>query len=260
MARQKNITLGKGELHFAPFVSGTQTPVAGERYLGNSTEFNFSQESATLDHFESDHGINVTDDSVQLSTTRNGNFVLDDIQKENLAMFINGAASTVATSSATGLTDTFTAVEADRWYQLGVDSSNPTGLRGVTTTAVTDGAGTPVPYTVTDDYVVDAALGRVYIPAGSSAIGAIVKVTYDIAATSAITVLSGQDTVSGQLRFISFNPKGLKRDYLFPYVNITPNGDFALKGDDWQNLPFNIAILQKAGAEAIYIDGRPGEV
>ena len=41
-----------------------------------------------------------------------------------------------------------------------------------------------------------------------------------------------------------------------PYVKISPNGDYALKGDEWQQIPFNIEILKKTGFEALYSDGR----
>jgi len=41
-----------------------------------------------------------------------------------------------------------------------------------------------------------------------------------------------------------------------PYVKLMPNGDFALKGDEWQQLSFNIEVLKKGTLEAVYMDGR----
>ena len=47
-----------------------------------------------------------------------------------------------------------------------------------------------------------------------------------------------------------------KIDYFFPAVSLSPNGDFALKGDEWQQIPLNVEILKGATNEAIYADGR----
>jgi hypothetical protein len=46
-------------------------------------------------------------------------------------------------------------------------------------------------------------------------------------------------------------------DYLMPYVRLSPNGDFALKSDEWQQLSLNVEILKLADYERIYVDGRP---
>ena len=42
-----------------------------------------------------------------------------------------------------------------------------------------------------------------------------------------------------------------------PYTEISPNGEFALKGEEGSQIPFNIEILKLTAYEAIYIDGRP---
>jgi len=59
------------------------------------------------------------------------------------------------------------------------------------------------------------------------------------------------------LRFISTNPRGPRRDVYIPKITLSPNGDWALKGDDWQTLGFNLKIGKNTGQSAIYIDGRP---
>ena len=70
-------------------------------------------------------------------------------------------------------------------------------------------------------------------------------------------VISRGQTVEGSLRYLANNPAGANIDYFMPWVKITPNGDFSLKGDEWQTVPFNIEILKKGDLEAIYVDGRP---
>jgi hypothetical protein len=44
---------------------------------------------------------------------------------------------------------------------------------------------------------------------------------------------------------------------MLPYVKLSPNGDYALKGDEWQQIPLSIEVLKASGKEAIYRDGVP---
>ncbi len=54
-----------------------------------------------------------------------------------------------------------------------------------------------------------------------------------------------------------FNPVGKQFDYSLPYVSISPNGDFNLKGEEWQQIPFSLEILRKGSLEAVYVNGQP---
>ena len=51
------------------------------------------------------------------------------------------------------------------------------------------------------------------------------------------------------------NPKGADCTYFLPYVKLSPNGDYALKGDEWQQIPLSVEVLKPTNAEAIYRDG-----
>ena len=97
------------------------------------------------------------------------------------------------------------------------------------------------------------------LEAGTIANAANVEVDYDIrAATFSRIITASEGTIEGALRYISDNPEGDNFSFFWPDVKITPNGDFALKGDDWQTIPFNVEILKKNDAtEACYITGRP---
>ena len=71
-------------------------------------------------------------------------------------------------------------------------------------------------------------------------------------------MVSSSNSVYGALRFVADNPKGDNRDYYFPYVKLAPDGDYALKGDEWQQISFSFEVLKKASnIEAVYVDGRP---
>lgn len=254
-----NYTLGRGELFFARFKASTQTPLA-ERYLGNSPELAFSAEQETLDHFNSDRGIRKKDDSVILEIGYNGNFILDDIQKENLAMFFLGESSTLS-DAGSSVTDERHQddVAPGQYLQLGTSATNPAGVRQISAVTVNlDPGGTPTAATGGVDYTIDLELARIFIiEGGAIGEGVEIGVDYTIEASSRIQVISKADSVNGAMRFIAHNPKGENIDYFMPYVQLTPNGDFNLKGDDWQQLPFNLEILQKTGLESIYANGRP---
>lgn len=64
----------------------------------------------------------------------------------------------------------------------------------------------------------------------------------------------------GLLQFVADNPEGVNRDIVLPSVTLSPNGDFAIKGDgtDWQTLELTLEVLKKNSATpAVIIDGRP---
>ncbi len=119
--------------------------------------------------------------------------------------------------------------------------------------------GSGVGYAASTDYTFNPDTGEIGIVRG----GAIdddsdITVHYAVRASTRQRVISGSTPVEGALRFIADNPKGEDFDYYMPYIKITPNGDYALKGDEWQTIPFNLEALKPSdGREAIYMDGRP---
>jgi hypothetical protein len=247
----KSYTLGKGEIYFEQ--AGT-----GERYIGNSTEFNITIESENLDHFDSDNGIRVKDDSVVLEITRTGSLITDNMSKENLALFFLGDISTV-TQTATPVVAGPLASSAVKgyFYQIGKSTANPQGVRGVTGVAVKKGATSLV---LDTDYTLDAALGRVRILETSVTVlaGDVLTVDYTPAANTRERIsTSNSASLDGSIRFVAKNPKGTQRDIYIPKVTLRPTGDFATKGDDWQQVGFAVEIGQNEGQSAIYIDGRP---
>lgn len=255
----QNYTLGRGELHFARFKTGTQTP-AGEHYFGNTPEFSMSISSENLDHFSSDRGIREKDDSVLLQTDRTGSFTTDSIQPENIALFFFGTKEIVATVAAASQVQVIAAADVvqGQGYQLGTSAANPAGVNKVSTVVVKNTTTPATVYVLNTDYSVDLANGRVtLIEGGAIATGTGITVDYAIAASSRERVVSGSQPIEGTLRYIAKNPKGKQFSYFMPYVKLAPNGDFPLKSDEWQTLPFTVEILKKTGLEAVYCDGVP---
>lgn len=263
-----NYTLGRGELHFAQFKPETQNP-GGERYIGNTPEWNATIESENLDHYDSDHGIRELDESIVLQTNRNASFITDNISPENIAYFFFGSVTALAVTAQTVDDEVIEGVIQGLTYQLGMTEANPVGARlldvytpGVDPTpdvnVIVEPAGGGTAYVEGTDYDINLTTGRLTIIAGGGIASATdIQVSYKTLASTRDRIISGSKPIEGALRYISFNPVGKQFDWYMPYVKLAPNGDYALKGDEWQQIPFSVQILKKAGLEAIYVDGSP---
>lgn len=257
-AATKDYVLGRGKFFFDPFLPNTKTKT-GERYLGNTTEFNINVESETLDHFNSDEGVRTKDDSTILELNRSGNVITDNMAAENVALFLLGDVSTVNQLSTPVVAESLGVAMEDRYYQLGSSTANPQGVRNVNSVTLNfDPSGTPVAMVLDTDYTLDADLGRVYFIEGGMADGVLdVEVNYTPTANNRERVTTNASvSVEGAVRFIAYNAKGSQKDVYIPFATLTPSGDWALKGDDWQNLSFGVEIGELTGQAAMYIDGR----
>jgi len=211
----KNYTLGRGEVWFARFKTGTQTP-DGFVYFGNTPEFNLTIESETLDHYSSDYGIREKDDSVPLQVNRTGSLITDNINPRNIALFYFGTDSVVTQVLASATTETIAAVKLEHAYQLGQSPTNPVGLVGIEDLVVEKGA---VTFVVDVDYELNADLGMLKIlPGGAIVAGDDLELTYDVKSSTRERVISGTQPVEGALRYIARNPKGKQFNYYMPSV------------------------------------------
>lgn len=261
----RNYTVGRGEVHFAPFAPGTQIH-KGFRYIGNTPEFSLTLESETLDHFNSDRGIREKDASVTIEVTRSGSIVADEIQPENIALFLFGEAATIAKAGGAVVNEQVNDVTPGYSYQLGETLVDPIGARmvvfpgsgGTLLTVKDDTTPTPVTFVAGTDYVIDPNRGRLTIVEGGAIVkGDNLRVSYTELASSYKRIISGSEPVNGALKFITFNPIGEQYDWIMPWVTISPNGDFNLKGDEWQQLPFSFEVLRKGALEGVYVNGAP---
>ena len=262
-----NYTLGRGEIHFARFFANTQNP-KGERYIGNTPEFSLTIEQEVLDHFSSDHGIREKDESIALQVNRSGTFTTDNVNIANVAMFFFGEEEEVVEAGG-AVTEVLTSVEQGLYYQLGISANRPAGAKGLigdtddsnsggAFTVELDDSNSTTAYGLNVDYTIDHELGRLYIvPGGAIVDGSNLSVAFTIRASTFDRVISGSEPVEGAMRFIAFNPVGNDIDYYFPWVKISPNGDYALKSDEWNVIPFNVEILKRSDRSAIYADQRP---
>lgn len=259
----KKYTLGRGRVFFDRFANGVSVTATtrgdGERYLGNTPEFSTTSSAENLDHYDSDAGVRVKDSSVQLTLNRTGKTVVDNIDKENVALYFLGTASSLTQGAATGLVETIT-VKKGRFYQLGATEALPAGVRNIASVVIKKGSGFSTTVTASGNYEIDEVRGRIFIENNATDIpdDTDIQVTYNVGASVREQIISGSNAIYGALRFVSDNPKGDNRDYFFPYVKMAPDGDYNLKGDDWQKIGFTFEVLRKSSnVEALYIDGIP---
>jgi hypothetical protein len=172
--------------------------------------------------------------------------------------FTTAANGTVSGATLTGgadVTETITDVARGMWYQLGITDATPQGVRGV--------GGVTITGVDEDSYVVEPGTGRFFIKSDAADIvdGSTIEVGYGVSPVVEDVVIARGETIEGKMTFIANNATGSNRDYHWPYVKLTPDGDFALKGDDWQAMTFNFEILLRDEAtERQYITKRAASV
>lgn len=264
-------TLGRGKIYVDLFKPGTNTGT-GERYLGNTPEVGLTTETDVLDHFNSDSGIREKDLTILLESSRGGSFATDVISKENVAMFFMGEVSDATMMEMPDQREAFKSWARGRTLQLGTTESTPTGARNITNLVIGtadasltldlsgDIASNPnitvIP--LAGNATADLALGRLYLEPTSSELTANkqIVVQYDVEAQTRSLVLSKNEMLYGSLRYIADNPVGENRDMFFPKVALTPDGDYNLKGDDWQTMGFTFSALKLGGQRLVYVDIR----
>lgn len=253
-----NYTLGRGRLYFDRFLPGTTTGT-GQRYFGNTPELSLTSDSESLDHYSSDEGVRQKDDTALLSLSRTGSFTTDHISPSNLALFFLGDESVVsATAIPTGPIN-ITSVKRGRRYQLGASPQNPAGVRNVTGVTITS----PANLVAGVDHILDGETGGITFSPTSSIVTDDVAITGTFASGVASynrVVSSSNSQIDGSLLYVGNNPRGMNFDYFWPKVTLRPDGDFALKSDEWQTLGFSFEALKlNDQTEVVYITGRPGQ-
>ncbi len=238
-----NYTLGRGRLYFGRFLPNTFVH-NGLLYFGNTPQVNVNVTEETLEHFNSDAGLKKKDLVVTLSQSIAGNFQTDNISADNLSQFFAADRETVVQTSSSAAVETISGVTLGAHYPLGVTPARPQGYRPITSiTSVVEGSTTLVNDT---DYALDTITGMLAISAGTTVIadGDDLVVTYAVPASTYAQIADADESVYGRMMYVADNPVGDDQDYVWPYVKLTANGDFALKSDELQLMSFNFEALQ----------------
>lgn len=145
--------------------------------------------------------------------------------------------------SVAGFVDDETITGAASSATASVDSSN--GEIWVTDDAVVRD-GTSVFYDKTTDFTVDSVTGRIFLVDGTGIADATdIDVDFGCSAVTYTRIGAFQETViEGLLHFIPNNPVGPNMELKIWRVDLTPDGEIGMIGDDWQLLPFTGEILK----------------
>lgn len=271
---QNDYTIGRGKTYFDKFLPNSNRKT-GEMYFGNGPEFTITTDTENLDHYASDYGLRVKDASVLLEAGMTGTFTCDNIAAENLALWFLGDLVNMTLTDQTGVKEVFKPVLRGKYYQIGTSDDTPTGLFNVdnVVVGVADGDAEIVPdtgdistlpgvtvVTAAGNYELDLAQGRIYIEPDSTSFAGNKQmiIQCDIAAQNRNMVIGKTNQIYGALRYIADNPVGTNKNYYFPKVALRPDGDYALKGDDWNVMSFSFEALQLNNiTQRLYIDVLP---
>lgn len=251
-----NYVFGRGQLFLNLYAAGV---FEGRRFIGNCPSFNLSVESEIFEHVSSTSGIQTTDLKVTKSTKFSGQIVCDDMQPENMALFLVGSQATLS-QVATPVTNEAIVVNKGFHFQLGLTVSNKVGIRDVTSVVVTDVAGTTT-YVLNTDYKLDADSGMIYIiPGGAITNGQTIHVDYTPTAGSRPYIQSGDSgSLQGEIFFVSDNANGDNRDVRIPLATISPSGELPfITADDIGAITFDIgpSTLDSATKQIYIVDRR----
>lgn len=153
-----NYYSGQGSLYIAERNEATGRPL-GFLAVGNVPELTINIETTKIEHKESETGSRLVD--LTLVTEKKGTFefVLENLNLENLAMGLWGSKATVAGDTVAAEVITASKNSVGMRYPL----ANPQ----VSAVTVNGSGGTPT-YTVTTDYTVDAKNGVISIVPGGA--------------------------------------------------------------------------------------------
>ena len=246
--------LGSGQVFFARLVNGVLGP---ERLIQETPSLSYATKVTTKVEKSSDGPIATPAASAPTEVERSGKFTCKDMAAYNLALHALGQTSTI-TTAVTAVTDDpvggGVALVADAYYQLGLAARPHVGVRAITNLVLSTGS---TDYAIGDDYTVDLATGRIYIPLGSGAAAHIVTADYNTSVATWEQSESGDEPVRGALRFIANNSVGPNKDRYWPAVLLYPDGDVELKSrDKYSELGFAFDIFDPASGAAMYATGR----
>lgn len=248
------LTLGRGEVLFAPFLAGTKTP-GPYRFLGNCPDFSLSVSVETLEHMDSTRGLKEEDLSVITTRTVGGSITTDDMKPSNQALFFLGSASVLTTTAQTALSYVIAAASRGDHFQIGQTTANPTGSRALASVVVKNTATPATVYVLGTDYTIDTARGILTITDDSAINAAIgITVTYNTVASTRNQIVSGRNEIEGAILFKSANTVGKDVDYRLPWVKIRPEGDLAMIGDDFRSMNLTVKGLALPNTAIVYAD------
>jgi len=256
-------TLGRGKLYLSEL--DTNGLPQEWRDVGNVPDLTVSVAEEELEHLTTRYGLKVRDKTVTLSKDLGMSFSLDNINDQNLRLFLSGETVDYTNLAVAGITEYQKIADGDIpadpqlvWYQIddaagdrayGIQASN---LILATTNAI------PVVLVLDTDYEVLAEQGLFRLLDSTEVQSAItgtegitLELTADVAAVDMDEVRALKDSsIVVAMMFQAVNPANNDEptEFLFHKVKLRADGDMPLIGEDWTTMPFGGTVEANAPA------------
>lgn len=220
--------------------------------FGNTPSFNYSLTVTTLEHKNSRDKLKKTDKEVTTEITAEGAISLDTVHPENVKIFLLGDSVVESTqaAAATQSNDAFVANAAQmgQWKYISDDESgfgNFTVEENLSNVVVLS-SDELTTYVLDVDYHLDARAGMIMILAtGNIADDEALRIDYDVGALTKYKVAAAKvSKIEKHMRFVGNPASGSIIDVL-GFVNLKPEGDFSLIGDDWTAFSVNYKFIER---------------
>ena len=221
-----NVMLGRGKVYFDRMDSDGN--LTGEIFLGNCPSFEITPSAEEIKLYSSASASADLLCSDVLRTTLALRINGSEFSKENVAMALFGESSSLEQTGDDVVAEVLCTLNSlqGRYFKL--------AYRDISVVTVKGASGTPT-YVVTDDYVVDADTGRIFIVEGGDITdGGTVEVDYTYGTIDLETVLGMTvGSVKGLVRFIGDPARGPKYEVIIWQVSVRSDGAIALIGDEY---------------------------
>ncbi len=262
-ARSPILLRPKGRTLIRPYLHGAKDVNSGFYRFLHSPTFQIAIENEEAEEFSAEGGVDSLIDSQITSTSITGSMTTKDITLLGLKWFLQASEATRSQESATAATMVLPTVQKDRYYKLGVTSSLPTGVRGITNVSIVYGGDpnaepdpiAPTSATVNTDYTILADQGLIYITP-NSAISGPATITYNAPAGSYIDLQAAATTpIYTEIVIYADNQSGENRPYYAPRVVMSPTGELAAKrlGAEPVEITFNLKFLLSDSESPLYV-------
>lgn len=269
--------LGRGKMYFASILPSGMP--SGYRFVGNVPEVTATVESENYEHFRSTQGLRTKDLDIIISQAVNWTASLENMEKENLALFFSASEDSGYTNPAiAGFTDAplvaagylehAGSASGGLWYQIINASGMPVVDIDATKLTLESTNATPVALVKDTDYELDAVTGKVFFldttktqTIVTNSEGVTATLTADATALAAKRYEAGnqgETNVAIMYEVINAQTDAVELVFYLHKAGVTANGDANFISDEVATLPLSIAVEQNDAFDApmSYVDLR----
>lgn len=242
-----NLVVGRGSIFLAPIDPATGRPQA-YRHVGNCPDLSISVATETLEHTSSLSGLSEIDQEIVTSRDLSVSFTAEELTIANIRDFFSGSEVATTNASVAGFTGTLLPAnvqKAGRYVEiLDADGNQAFDVRPGDLT-VSLGSQQ---LTVGTDYELNSRFGVIFLNGASANVltNADEALTIVLAARAEAAPVSGiegltQASVDVALKFIQINAArpNDETQYQFHRINLRPDGDLSLIGEEFASMTFS---------------------